>query len=352
MLVNLATGLCQQGVRVDFITGNQESPYLSALPPQADIKSMKSNHYNELVHEFTQYLSEQRPSWVLTAKDKANKIALLARERSGNQTRLAFRVGTTISVKTKGLIFPKRWVKLFGIRKLYKKADLIIAVSKGVAEDVSQITGLPVNRISVISNPVVTQALYSMAEHPVEHPWFLRHELPIILGAGGFRRAKDFPTLIRAFARVRERLPCKLVILGRGRQERLMKKVAEDLGVTGDMSFPGFNPNPYPYMAQADVFALSSRWEGSPNVLTEALALGTPVVSTDCESGPREILQYGRYGPLVPVGDVEGLARAIEKTLDDPLPAGILRSAVGRFTAKACAEAYLKAIGLGGKQAG
>lgn len=344
MLANLAEGFCSHGVFVDFLTDNPESPYLNNLPPQAVIRSLKEVHEENLTKVLKKYLLDERPSWLLSAKEKANKVALTARDLSGSNVRLAFRVGTTTSIKAGRHIFPKKWIKLLQFRKLYRRADLIIAVSRGVAEDVSQITGLHTGCIAVIPNPVVNRNLYALAEMPIEHGWFQRHETPILLGAGGFRRAKDFPALIHAFAMTRERISCKLVILGRGRQEKRMKETARKLGVSEDISLPGFISNPYPFMAQADVFILSSRWEGSPNVLTEALALGTPVVSTDCESGPREILEGGRYGRLVPVGDTKGLSEAILQTLSAPPDKDHLKRASHPYEVNNSAKAYLEAM--------
>jgi glycosyltransferase involved in cell wall biosynthesis len=192
----------------------------------------------------------------------------------------------------------------------------------------------------VVRNPVITPDLETLAQATVESPWFGPDTVPVILGAGGLRTQKDFPTLMRAFARVRGQRRCRLVILGRGRLLGRLQTLARELGVQEDTAFPGFVENPYPLLRRASVFVLSSRWEGSPNVLTEALALGTPVVSADCLSGPREILDGGRYGPLVPVGDAAAMAAAILQVLDAPLPAALLRQAAEAYTVEENARRY------------
>ena len=151
---------------------------------------------------------------------------------------------------------------------------------------------------------------------------------------------------MRAFARARQKRPLRLVILGKGRQHRRLEMLAAKLGILEDFSLPGFVVNPYAYMSKSNVFVLSSRWEGSPNVITEALALGTPVVSTDCRSGPREILQNGRYGRLVAVGDIDGLAQGILETIDHPPRSDNLREAVKDYTLEASSKAYLEVFGL------
>jgi len=157
---------------------------------------------------------------------------------------------------------------------------------------------------------------------------------------------KDFPTLIRAFAQVRLRFPCRLVILGRGGQRQVLQSLARELGVAEDVDLPGFQANPYGFLAHAALFAFTSLWEGLGFALIEALAVGTPVVSTDCPSGPREILQGGRYGRLVPVGDAQALGLAMFETLSDPLAPEILREAAFPYEIEQSTTAYLRALGL------
>ncbi|MCX8018578.1 MAG: glycosyltransferase, partial [Rhodocyclaceae bacterium] len=169
---------------------------------------------------------------------------------------------------------------------------------------------------------------------------------PVILGLGELGARKDFATLIRAFARLRARRRARLLILGRGRQRERLLALAAALGVKDDVALPGFVPDPYAYLAHAALFVLSSRWEGLPFALVEALAVGTPAVATDCPSGPREVLADGRYGALVPVGDDRALAEAMEATLDRPLPRLVLQQAARRFEIESATSAYLSAMGL------
>jgi len=166
------------------------------------------------------------------------------------------------------------------------------------------------------------------------------------MGIGRLTRQKDFPTLIRAFATLRRVRPLRLIILGEGRDRAPLEQLAAREGVGGDVALPGFQPNPYAWLARARLFVLSSAWEGSPNALTEAMALGVPVVSTDCRSGPRELLEAGRFGPLVPVGDADALAAAMRATLDHPLPPETLKAAVAEYDAVTSARRYLEVLGL------
>jgi glycosyltransferase involved in cell wall biosynthesis len=233
------------------------------------------------------------------------------------------------------------------MRFYYRWVDQIIAVSEGVAADVRRISRLPAERVRVVRNPVITPRLQAQAAETVDHPW-LQHDtdIPVIVGAGRFTRQKDFDTLIRAFARLRQQRPCRLLILGEGKLRPTLEALVTELGLEDDVALPGFATNPYAVMARAQLFVLSSRWEGSPNVLTEAMALGVPVVSTDCPSGPQELLQHGQYGKLVAMGDVEGLAQAMAETLDHPLPAEQLRAAVSDYSVETSTRGYLDALGL------
>jgi glycosyltransferase involved in cell wall biosynthesis len=230
------------------------------------------------------------------------------------------------------------------VRRSWRRIEHIVAVSEGVAEDTVRVAGYPRAQISVIRNPVITDALHAQAAMPCPHPWLgadAQAAAPVILAAGRLERQKDFPTLLRAFALLHAERPVRLVVLGEGAWRERLAALAATLGVDADVDLPGFQPNPYPFLARTRVFALSSRWEGSPNVLTEAMALGTPVVATDCPSGPREILADGRYGPLVPMGDAPALAAALARALDEPVPSAVLTGAVRDYSAIESARRYL-----------
>lgn len=347
MLANLAAGLCSQNVAFHFVTDNPESPYLRSLQSQGIIRGIEDIQRKNLTSVFAHYLAEQKPTWILVSKEGAAKIAIAAKQKVPCHSQLAFCVSTTHSAMTRRYIFPKRLIKLQRIRRLCRKADLIIAVSRGVAEDVSKIAELPLHRIIVAPNPVVAESMTLQANETITHEWFSNSKKKcIILGVGRFSRAKDFPTLVHAFAKVKKKIPnSELLILGDGRQRSMIVETARRLDVAQDVLLPGFDPNPYPYFAKADIFVLSSKWEGLPSALIEALALGTPVVSTDCPSGPREILQNGRYGLLVPPGDPSALAEAILITLAKPLPVPVLKEAALPYTIRNSTLKYLEAMG-------
>jgi glycosyltransferase involved in cell wall biosynthesis len=232
--------------------------------------------------------------------------------------------------------------------RLYRYAHRVLVPSKGAADDLASYTGLARAHIRVVPRPVIPASLFEARPPVPDHPWFEceRRGVPLVLGMGELCARKDFATLLRAFARLRAERPCRLVILGRGNARERLLALAAELGVGSDFSLPGFVSNPYAYLAHADLFAFTSRWEGLGFVLIEALALGTPVVSTDCPSGPREILADGRYGRLVSVGDDLALKDAMTATLTDPLPARVLKEAALPYEVEASTDAHLEAMGL------
>jgi glycosyltransferase involved in cell wall biosynthesis len=196
----------------------------------------------------------------------------------------------------------------------------------------------------VIYNPVVTPKLFEQAKEQIDHEWFIEGSPPFILGVGRFSTQKDFPTLIRAFSIVQKQMPARLMILGEGEDRPQIEALVRDLGLTSEVALPGFVSNPYAFMSRAAVFVLSSVYEGLPTVLIEAMAVGTPVVSTDCPSGPREILEFGKYGKLVPIGDSEAIANAIVTTLKHPIDVEALRQQAQKFSLENTVNGYLELI--------
>jgi len=342
MMLNLAEGLSSVGCLVDLITVKTKSAYLNSPLEGIKLVNLGVSHTFGGVMPLVRYLRQHRPAALLAAKDRANIVAVLANTISGTRTRLILRMGTTVSAALGGKRPLKEKLWYTRMRLFYPHANAVVAVSKGVAADLMKNAGLAPSLVHVIPNPVITPKLLNLAEEPLDHPWFKDGAPPVILGVGRLTKQKDFPTLIKAFAKVRESFQCRLVILGEGQDRPKLEALITDLGIRSDTLLPGFVHNPYPYFKRASLFVLSSIWEGSPNVLTEALALGTPVVSTDCPCGPKEILEGGRFGPLVPVWDAEALSEAMLHTLRNPLEKSFLKSAVNDYTLGESTKRYLK----------
>ncbi|WP_017364239.1 glycosyltransferase [Methylococcus capsulatus] len=346
MIANLAAGFLDAGVAVDLVLARAQGEHLDAIPAGVRIVKLNVRHTFTALPGLARYLREEKPDAVLAAKDRAIRVALLARRLAGSKARLVGRLGTTVSAALKGKGRLRELAWFTGMRLFYPHLDAIVAVSQGVKDDILSITALPSERVRVIRNPVITPALERQAALPCDHPWPNDPAIPLIVGMGRLTRQKGFPDLIAAFARLRRDRICRLVIVGEGGDREKLERLADGLGVSEDVCFTGFLANPHGLIARCSLFVLSSLWEGSPNALTEAMALGRPVVSTDCPSGPAELLNGGEYGPLVPVGDVEALAAAMAHALDHPLPAECLRRAVAEYTQTISARRYLETLGM------
>jgi glycosyltransferase involved in cell wall biosynthesis len=341
--VNLVEGMLEQGGMVDVVLAAGEGPYLERLPAGARVVDLKSSRILRSLVPLTRYLRREQPRALVSTMHHANLVALWAARLAGGSIPVVVTVHNTLSVSAHE---PGRMNRVFLpglIRAFYPWAARIIAVSRGTADDLARTTGIPRERIEVIYNPVITPSMLDQARRPPDHPWYAPGQPPVILGVGRLTWTKDFPTLIRAFAEVRRRRPARLIILGEGEERAALTALAEELNVADDVALPGFQDNAPAFMAGARLVVLSSLGEALPTVLIEALAAGTPVVSTDCPSGPREILRDGRLGVLVPVGDVAAMAEAIFDALSRPAD-GVALDALIPFTQDAAIGHYRRVI--------
>jgi glycosyltransferase involved in cell wall biosynthesis len=343
VMVNLALGFVEQGLKVDLVLAKAEGPYLSRVPEEVRVVDLEARRVLYSLPGLVRYLRRERPQAMLSALNHANIVAIWAKLLARVQTRLVVSERTTLSRSIENASSVRVKLLPFLIKTFYPYADAVVAVSRGVAEDLVTTTKLPMEKIKVIYNPVITPELFAKAEEPLDHPWFRPGEPPVVLGVGRLTQAKDFPTLIRAFALVRKERPARLMILGEGEERPKLEALVRELGLEEDVALPGFVENPYKYMKRAAVFVLSSRWEGLPAVLIEAMALGTPVVATNCPSGPAEILEGGKWGRLVAVGDVNALAKAVEEMLIQPY-SQLPREAWSKFALPTAIECYLKVL--------
>lgn len=317
VMLNLASGFIQRGIKVDLVLGKAWGPHLQKVPSGVRLVDLKASGILATVFALARYLRSEQPRVVISAMHYANEIALWAKCIARVSTRIIVTEHNTLSQSlSQTTKMRKHLIPLF-IKYFYPQADGIVTVSQKAAEDLAQFTGLSSERIRSIYNPVVNSELLEKARAPLEHRWFLPHEPPVILGVGKLEAQKDFTTLIRAFAWVRKVRSARLAILGWGPDRPKLQALIQELGLEEDAALLGYVDNPYPYMARAAVFVLSSAWEGLPTVLIEAMAVGTPVVSTNCPSGPAEILDNGKYGWLTPVGDSTALAKAILTAIDN-----------------------------------
>lgn len=347
VLLNLVRELVKRGVTVDLVLDYFEySPYLSQFPPEVKVIQLNAHGMLSRLKKLMGYLRQEQPIALMSANHYPNEIAILAKRLSRVPTRIVVSEHTTLSseIGKASPLSSRYWIPLIA-KVLYTMADGIVAVSNGVAHDLAALVGLPRQRIQTIYNSVISPEILVKAQEPVEHPWFLPGSPPVVLGVGRLEAQKDFVNLITAFALVRKQQPAHLMILGEGSQRSQLQALVQKLGLEADVTLPGFVENPYAYLAKAEVFALSSAWEGLPTVLIESLAVGTPIVSTNCPSGAIEILDHGKYGELVPVGNSEALAQGILRVLSGHVkpidPAWLYQ-----FTVDCAAQKYLDILGI------
>lgn len=348
--IRLAEAMADAGRRVEIVTFNGENVYEADLSGRVPVDGLHAGRVASGVGKLARHIRARRPRSILSAMTHVNIATIaatrLARLQGGSRTRLLVVEHNTMSQKIASAKRPAAKLAYRIVPWAYRLADVVACGGQGMADDLRRVSGLPEGKVRTLYNPVVSPDLPEQAKAPLGHPWFKRGQPPVLLGVGRLHPQKDFPTLLRAFARVRAVRPVRLVILGEGEERPALEALVKELGVGTDVSMPGFAANPYAHLARAGAFVLSSRWEGLPTVMIEALACGAPVASTDCPSGPAEILDGGRLGPLVPMGDDAALATAILEVLAAPRDPAAGRARAQDFAVAPTAQAYLDALGV------
>jgi glycosyltransferase involved in cell wall biosynthesis len=317
VMVTLANELRCRGYRVEFVVAEAAGQFMGHLRDDVRLVDLGVRRTVLALFPLAGYLRKRKPLVLVSAMTHANLVAVAAAFLSRSRTKVAISEHAIISLWARQAVsFSSRWVfKLVPL--LYGHADFISGVSHEVADDLSRFASLPAGRVRAIYNPFDLVEIRRRASGELAHPWFSPGMPPVILGMGRLDEAKGFETLIKAFAVVRETADARLLILGEGSLRAPLETMIGELGIpSSEVQLPGYVADPYPFLARCAVFALSSRTEGLPSVLIEAMACGASIVSTDCKSGPREILEGGRWGTLVPVGDAVALAGAISAALD------------------------------------
>jgi glycosyltransferase involved in cell wall biosynthesis len=315
-MLKLSGGLAAKGYPVDLVIVKAEGPLMAEVPNAVRVVDLCSSRVLMSLLSLIRYLRKERPVALLSVLH-ANFVAILAHRLAHVPTRIIVSERNTLSIESRQSTsdFRMRLMPLLA-RFLYSWADGVVTVSKGVKNDLTKVVKIQNELTRVIYNPIVTPELRVKASDSLIHPWFKPDEPPVILAVGRLTAQKDFVTLIKAFARVRKNYYARLIILGEGEDRGALETIVNKLNIKNDVRLPGFVLNPLPYMVRASLFVLSSRWEGLPGVLIEAMYCGVPIISTDCPSGPNEILRNGQYGKLVPVGDVAALTKAMTAGLN------------------------------------
>jgi glycosyltransferase involved in cell wall biosynthesis len=345
-MIALAGGLARRGLHVELIFAQAEGPFLADIDSRVHVHNLNAGRVRRAIPRLALCLRRRPPRWLIGVMAHAGAAALLAR--------MLARAPTQVVVSLQNL--PEyillrsgkpidRLISLLCVR-LFPRAERVVTIACAVADDVARVFGLPRDEIEVIPNPLHLEEIDHSTQGPLDHPWFEPGEPPVLLNVGRLTPQKDHATLLRAFRRLLDERPARLLILGEGEERPALERLARELSLTDSVSLPGFAANPYAYMKRARLYVSSSAWEGLPVVLLEALACGMPIVSTDCPGGPTEVLAKGEYGELVPVGDDARMTAAILRALETPPKPGKQRARALDFKLESVVQAWLELLDL------
>lgn len=325
----LANGLAERVRRVDLLVAKSGGHYEAMLSPKVRLVDLGARRTITSVKGLRDYMRRERPDVMLSTLSDANCALLLAQLFTPKAPPIVIRETVVVTIDLRSLGLKGRALAWLA-RVLYPRARAVISLSKGVADDLAaSIPGM--QPITVVYNPAPSAQELSLGGYASAEFHQAKARGPVFVAAGRLAEQKDYPTLFRAFARVRASRPASLWILGEGEDRPALVALAQSLGVANDIHMPGFVRDPYPYLRGADVFVMSSKYEGGPSAMLQAMAVGCKIVSTDCPSGPAEFLEHGAQGILVPVGDDERFADAMLRALDEPLQRESRAKSMQRF---------------------
>lgn len=341
-MVALANAFAAQGHRVDLVLADARGVFLKDVDAAVRIIGLNRKRVFNSLLPLASYFRRERPEVILSALGHANVVAIMARAIARLKSRLVVSERNSMA---QGLGAGRGQILFWLMRRLYPSADMVVCVSRGVEEQLAHLVGVPREKLCTIYNPIDLEKIRELANIPPDHRWLASKEVPVILSVGRLTVQKDYETLLRAFVQLRQDREARLVILGEGDERARLEQLCRDLDIEPHVDLPGFQQNPFAWMAACDLFVMSSAWEGLPNALLQAMACGAPIVSTDCRTGPDEILEHGKWGRLVPVGDVAMLAGAMAAALDDRPPPDV-RLRADAFRIERVVARFAEALGL------
>jgi len=364
VMLDLTNGFANAGFDIDLLVVKPVGQYKTQIDTKVNVLSMDAGRLIFSIPKIISYLKKERPGVIVATDEYTHIMSLIAAKLSGTGTKVVLRMGNMFSVLfSKYKRIRDKLIPLIA-KTIYKYAYRVVANSQGVAKDVSEMFGIPIEMIKVIHNPKNIEEIRSKAAQKSGHPWLDDKTTPVVLFVGRLREQKNLPLLIKAFAKAREKMPARLVLVGMGREQKRLEKLVEELNLGEFVSFAGFSGNPYAFMSKADVFISTSLWEGLSNSLVEAVVCGAPIIASDCDSGSREIIapdtdplfrikegiECAKYGVLVPVGSLKDTVAALEKMLSDSdLRADYKKKTPERaenFRLESILEQYKSAMGI------
>lgn len=346
VMLYLAEGFLARGYMVDVVLVRPGGEFFERIQAGAAVAVLNCRKPLDALIPLTKYLRRVRPYILISTLSHVNWVACLAAYLARSDTRCLITEANTPSVELRESNKMNRML-LPLMLKLMANSATVVAMSKGAGVDLAQTIGWPLDKVHAIYNPVINpEEWVQLCKEPAPHPWFSPKDQTVVISVGRLHRQKGFDILLQAFSQLLEKLDARLLILGEGPDRCSIEALRNELKLTGVVDLPGYVPNPAAYIARSDLYVLSSRWEGLGNVLIEAMACGVPLVATDCPNGPREILDGGRFGKLVPPDDPGALAFAMEEALSNPQPANPPQEWLQQFTVEYALDRYLEVMGL------
>lgn len=347
IMINLMQGFVDRGYSVDLVHFATGGPFEQFIPEEVNIIDLgKQIRIRKSIEGVSQYLRQTKPSVLYCSDSDRGVEAIIAKTLAMSSTPVVISIPSMESQERPAFMTKKDKWHLRLKRLLCRFATKIVPVSQGVADEVTTDLMLPKRKVQVVYNPVINEQLRQDMQKSADHPWLQEKTIPVILAAGRLHAVKDYGTLLHALKHVVEQCPARLIILGEGPEREKLEELIQELELENCVDLPGFTDNPYAYMKQADVFALSSKLEGLPTVIIEAMACGCPIVSTNCPGGLNEILKNGDYGTLVPVGDYQALGQAIVAALGKEHDLGKLKKRAEDFSEDKIINEYLELFQL------
>lgn len=346
MFVNLVNFFSNEGYKTDIVLMHAKGEYLGLLPSSVNIVDLHAGNIFSAIYQLIKYLRRSTPDVMLSTLIPTNIVAILARLLSRRKFKLYLREANTLSHQMLDRPLIRRILLTRLIRMLYPLAEGYVGISRIVSKDLSNFINVPESKIATIYNPCDISRIEQMAQEDISHKWLSNAGPKVIIGVGRLTHQKDFATLIKAFALVRKEIDARLIILGKGEEEKNLTQLIANLHIQDSVELLGFKQNPYAFIAKSSLFVLPSIYEGASNVILEAMACGTPLVCTDCPGANAEILNYGEFGTLVPVGDIEAMAIAIIKALDHKYDKEFIKLRAKDFLLEKIAPQYLKVLGV------
>jgi glycosyltransferase involved in cell wall biosynthesis len=342
--LNLCAGLIERGYEVDLLVINGRGEMRDDVPDGVRVFDLQASRALKAVPKIARYIRREQPVAIISAEDHLNVATLIARKLSGRNPPISVSSHVLHHIDAGKPFWTKRYWTHYALRLIYPWATSRIAVSSGMADIMAEVTGLPRDSIDTVYNAIVSDDIDRLAQEACPHPWLDDQDNPVVIGVGRLTDVKDFPNLIRAFSKLHDSHKARLMILGDGHRESELREMVHKMNLDDVVCFTGYVDNPFAYLGRASLFVLSSRNEGLPGVLIQAMVCGCPVVSTDCPHGPREILDGGRFGPLVPVGDAEALSKAMVEVLDHPPDPNVLKDRAALFEVNHIIDEYRKRL--------